>query len=387
MIKRSFFTAEHDSFRTNVRRFIEREITPFHAQWEKDGKTPREVWLKAGELGLFCCNLPVEYGGSGTDWLYNAIVIEELWRAGASGPGTGFMVHSEMVASYIYTWGTEEQKHKWLPRMARGEVIGSIGMSEPGAGSDLQNMTTRAEKKGDDYVINGQKIFITNGMQCDLIVLATKTDPTARKRGISLILVEADRAGFTKGRALDKIGTLAQDTAELFFSDVRVPVSNLLGTEHQGFGMLMTKLAQERLSQAVRSAVVCEAAIDWTVRYTRERKAFGGTIADFQNTQFVMAQLDAETTSLRIFTDWCIERFMAGELDSVNAAKAKLISTELQGKVVDQCLQFFGGYGYMREYPIARAFIDSRVTRIGGGAIEVMKQIIGRALYQANDQR
>jgi len=310
--------------------------------------------------------------------------VEELWRLGLSGPGTGFMVHSEMVASYIRSWGTEDQKRHWLPRMARGEVIGSIGMSEPGAGSDLQNMTTRAERQGDEYVINGQKIFITNGMMCDLLVLAAKTDRDARKNGISLILVEAERPGFVKGRALEKIGTHAQDTAELFFDNVRVPATNLLGQEHNGFRMLMTKLAQERLNQAVRSTIVCESVIDWTVAYTRERKAFGTTISGFQNTQFVLAQLSAETTSLRVFTDWCITQFMAGELGPIDAAKVKLLATELQGKAVDQCLQFFGGYGYMREYPIARAFVDARLTRIGGGAIEIMKQIIGRSLFESD---
>jgi alkylation response protein AidB-like acyl-CoA dehydrogenase len=380
MIKRSFFTEEHDAFRATVRRFVEQEVVPHHAEWERLGHVPREVWRKAGSLGLLCCDIPTQYGGPGGDWLYNVVVIEELWRLGMSGPGTGFMVHSEMVASYIHAWGTEQQKSYWLPRMARGEVIGSIGMSEPGAGSDLQNMQTRADRDQGEYVINGQKIFITNGMQCDLIVLAAKTDKAARKQGISLILVEADRAGFTKGRALEKIGTLAQDTAELFFSDVRVPTSNLLGEEHGGFRMLMTRLAQERLSQAVRSTTVCEAVIDWTVQYTRERKAFGQAIADFQNTQFVLAQLDSETTALRVFTDWCIGQFLTGSLTPVDAAKVKLLTSELQGKAIDQCLQFFGGYGYMREYPIARAFVDARVSRIGGGTIEIMKQIIGRAL-------
>ena len=381
MIKRPFFTDEHQAFRASVRRFIESEIVPHHAEWEKQGRMPREIWLKAGSMGLLCSDLPEEYGGPGGDWLHNVVVVEELWRLGLSGPGTGFLVHSEMVASYIRSWGTEEQKRYWLPRMASGETIGAIGMSEPSGGSDLQSMTTRAQREGDDYVINGQKIFITNGMMCDLLVLAAKTDRDARKNGISLILVEADRPGFVKGRALEKIGTHAQDTAELFFDNVRVPATNLLGQEHAGFRMLMTKLAQERLNQAVRSSTVCEAVIDWTVAYTRERKAFGTTISEFQNTQFVLAQLAAETTSLRIFTDWCITQFMAGELGPIDAAKVKLLSTELQGKAVDQCLQLFGGYGYMREYPIARAFVDARLTRIGGGAIEIMKQIIGRSLF------
>jgi acyl-CoA dehydrogenase len=381
MIKRPFFTEEHQQFRAAVRRFAEKEILPYHADWEREGRMPREIWLKAGAMGLLCSDLPEEYGGPGGDWLHSVIVVEELWRLGLSGPGSGFMVQSEMVASYIRSWGSEEQKRHWLPRMARGESIGAIGMSEPSGGSDLQNMRTRARREGDEYVINGQKIFITNGMMCDVLLLAAKTDPDGRKNGISLILVEAERQGFVKGRALEKIGTHAQDTAELFFDNVRVPVSNRLGEEHKGFRMLMTKLAQERLNQAVRSTTVCEAVIDWTVAYTRDRHAFGTTISEFQNTQFVLAQLATETTSLRVFTDWCITQFLAGELSAVDAAKVKLLSTELQGKLIDQCLQFFGGYGYMREYPIARAFVDARLTRIGGGAIEIMKQIIGRDLF------
>lgn len=380
-IARPFFTEEHNAFRETVRRFVENEIEPYHTQWEIDGKFPRELWLRAGALGILCPSLPEEYGGSGTDWLFNAIVIEELWRAGMSGPGSGFMVQAEMVASYIYSWGTEDQKKTWLPKMARGEIIGAIGMSEPSGGSDLQSMKTRAEHVGNEYVINGQKIFITNGVQCDLLILAAKTDVKDGKRGISLILVEADRQGFHKARALRKVGTHAQDTAELFFEDVHVPVSNLLGEENRGFKMLMTKLAQERLSQAIRSTTVCEAAIEWTVRYTRDRQAFGKAVSDFQNTRFVLAQLDAETTCARVFTDWCIKRFMDGELSPIEAAKAKIISTELQAKVLDQCLQFFGGYGYMLEYPIARAFIDARMTRIGGGTIEIMKQIISNDLF------
>lgn len=380
-MKRSFFTDEHHAFRDAVRRFATTEIVPYHAEWERQGHMPRDLWLKAGSMGLLCCDIPEAYGGPGGDWLHSVIVLEELWRLGLSGPGSGFLVQSDVVASYILAWGTEEQKHQWLPKMASGEVIGAIGMSEPSGGSDLQNMTTRAERTGAEYVINGQKIFITNGMMCDLLILAAKTDREGKKNGISLVLVEADRAGFVKGRALDKIGTHAQDTAELFFDNVRVPVTNLLGQEGQGFRMLMTKLAQERLAQAVRSTTVCEAAIEWTVAYTRDRKAFGTTISGFQNTQFVLAQLSAETTSMRVFTDWCIARFLEGELSPVDAAKVKLLSTELQGKVVDQCLQLFGGYGYMREYPIARAFVDSRLTRIGGGSIEIMKQIIGRSLF------
>jgi alkylation response protein AidB-like acyl-CoA dehydrogenase len=277
----------------------------------------------------------------------------------------------------------EELKKAWLPRMVSGDAIGALGMTEPSGGSDVQNIKTRAIKDGDHYVVNGQKIFISNGVCCDFVVLATKTDPAARAKGISLMLVEADRSGFKKGRNLEKIGAHAADLAELFFADVHVPVSNLVSEEGGGFGMLMARLVQERLAQAIRSTSVCEAVIDWTIKYTSERKAFGQTIGDFQNTQFVLAQLHTETTAARVFTDWSIRRFMDGTLSSVDAAKVKLLTSTLQGKVVDCCLQFFGGYGYMREYPIARAFVDSRLVRIGGGAVEVLKQIIGRDLFKA----
>jgi alkylation response protein AidB-like acyl-CoA dehydrogenase len=379
MTARSLFTAEHEAFRDTVRSFVETEIAPHHAQWEKDGVVPKSAWLKAGSLGLLCCDLPEQYGGSGADWLYNAVVIEELARAGMSGPG--FMIHSEMVAPYILSWGSEELKQTWLPKMARGEAIGAIAMTEPAAGSDLKGIRTRARREGDDYVIDGQKVYISNGQSCTFTVTACKTDPNAGAKGVSLILIEAEREGFKRGRNLDKIGMKAQDTSELFYSNIRVPIGNRLGEENKGFAMLMTKLARERLTQAVRSTVVAEQAIRWTVDYTSERKAFGGTIADFQNTQFVLAALDAETTAIRVFVDWCMARFMKDELTPVDAAKAKLLATDLQCKVVDQCLQFFGGYGYMTEYPIARAYIDARVTRIAGGAVEVMKQIIGRDLF------
>lgn len=381
MLDRELFSAEHELFRNTVRRFVELEIAPHHDRWEAEGKVPREVWRRAGETGLLCCNLPETYGGAGCDWLYNVVVIEEFWRAGMSGPGAGFMVQSEMVAPYVLAWASEELKQRWLPAMVRGEAIGAIGMTEPGAGSDLKNIRTRAVRDGDEYVIDGQKVYISNGQNCDFIVLATKTDMAAKSKGMSLILVEADRPGFVKGRNLQKIGLKAQDTSELFFSDVRVPISNRLGEEGAGFRMLMEKLAHERLSQAVRSTAVCEAAIAWTVDYTRDRKAFGGTIADFQNTQFVVADLAAETSAIRALTDWCIRRFLSGGLDPVEAAKAKLLATEMQGKTIDRCLQFFGGYGYMLEYPIARAFIDARVSRIAGGASEVMRQIIARDLF------
>jgi acyl-CoA dehydrogenase len=378
-MNRTLFSSEHEMFRESVRGFIEAEMVPFHAEWEKAQRVPREVWLKAGAAGMLCCDMPERYGGFGADWLYNVVVIEELAKAGMSGPG--FMIHSEMVAPYVFAWGSEELKEKWLPRMVSGEAIGAVAMTEPGAGSDLKAIRTRAVRADDDYIINGQKTYISNGQNCDFALLACKTDPEAGAKGVSIILVPADTPGFERGRNLEKIGLKAQDTSELFFADVRVPVANRLGDEGAGFKMLMTKLAQERLTQAIRSICVCEAAIRWTVDYTSERKAFGGTIADFQNTQFVLAQLAAETTALRVFTDSCIAAHLRGELSAVDAAKVKLLVTDLHNKVVNECLQFFGGYGYMTEYPIARAFIDARITRIAGGASEVMKQIIGRDLF------
>ena len=376
---RTLFSHEHEIFRDAVGAFADRELVPFHAQWEEQKQVPREAWRKAGAAGLLCPDTAEQYGGFGADWLYNVVVIEELAKRGLSGPG--FMIHSEMVAPYIRAWGSEALKAHWLPKMVTGEAIGAVAMTEPGAGSDLKEIGTRAVRDGDDYVINGQKTYISNGQNCDFVLLACKTDPAAKAKGVSIILVEADRPGFVRGRNLDKIGLKAQDTSELFFEDVRVPVANRLGDEGGGFTMLMTKLAHERLTQAIRSICVAEAAIQWTVDYTSERRAFGGTLADFQNTQFVLAQLAAETTAMRVFTDWCIARHLEGALDPVMAAKVKLTVTDLHNKVVNECLQFFGGYGYMTEYPIARAFIDARITRIAGGASEIMKQIIARDLF------
>lgn len=383
MVTRTLFSAEHHQFRESVRRFVQTELVPHHAEWERNKIVPREVWRKAGAMGMLCCNVPEAYGGAGADWLYNVVVIEELARENLSGPG--FMVHSEMAAPYILSWGSEELKRAWLPKMVAGEAIGAIGMTEPSAGSDAKNIRMRAVRDGDEYVLDGQKVYISNGQNADIVMTCCKTDPDAGARGVTLIVVETDRPGFTRGRNLDKIGLKAQDTSELFYAGVRVPVGNRLGEEGRGFAMMMTKLAQERLTQAIRSIVVAERAIRWTVEYTRERKAFDGTIADFQNTQFVLAALDAETTGLRIFVDWCIARFLEGELSPTDAAKVKLLVTDLHCKVVDQCLQFFGGYGYMTEYPIARAYVDARITRIAGGAAEVMKQIIARDLFARAD--
>ncbi|MFZ9624046.1 MAG: acyl-CoA dehydrogenase family protein [Burkholderiaceae bacterium] len=378
MIPRTLFDADHEVFRTTVQRFIAERVTPHHAQWEKDGEVPRTLWREAAQAGLLCCNVSTDYGGMGGDFLHSTILIEEFARAGATGPT--FYLHSDIVAPYLVDFGTEEQKRTWLPRMASGEVVCALGMSEPSGGSDVQAMRTQAIRDGDHYVINGQKVFITNGHSADLLLLACKTDPKARAKGVSLILVETDRAGFTRGRRLEKIGCKAQDTAELFFSDLRVPVSNRLGGEGEGFAMLMTQLAQERLIQAIRAVASSEAAIVWTRDYAVGREMFGQTLADFQNTRFQLAELHAEVLAQRVFVDRAIELHLRGELDATDAAAAKLTTTELQGRVMDRCLQLFGGWGYMWEYPIARAYADARMCRIGGGSAEVMKQIIGNAL-------
>lgn len=376
---RTLFSEEHELFRRTIRRFVEDELLPNHSQWEKSGVVPREVWRRAGEMGMLCPNVPEDYGGPGADWLYNVVVIEELARAGITGPG--FMVHSEMVAPYILAFGSEETKGEWLPKMVSGEAIGALAITEPGAGSDAKNIRTRAIRRDDGYEIHGQKVYISNGQLADVVVLACKTDPNAGAKGVSLIVVDADQPGFKRGRNLEKIGLKAQDTSEIFLEGVRANVGSLLGEEGAGFAMMMTKLAQERLTQAVRSICVCESAIAWTVLYTSDRKAFGTTIGDFQNTRFVLAELAAETLCARTFTDWCIGQFICANLSPVDAAKVKLVVTNLHCKVVDHCLQFFGGYGYMTEYPIARAYIDARITRIAGGAAEVMKQMIGRDLF------
>ncbi|SEB22101.1 acyl-CoA dehydrogenase family protein [Variovorax sp. YR216] len=379
MFKRDLFNADHEAFRDMVRRFIDNEIAPHHAQWEADGVVPRDLWLKAGEAGMLCCTVPEQYGGAGADYLFDVIVFEEMARSGYTGPG--FMIHCDLVATYIASFGSEAQKKKWLPLMVQGKAIGSLGMTEPHAGSDLKAIRTRAVRDGDDFVISGQKVFISNGQLCDVIVLATKTDSTAGAKGVTLFLVDTSLPGFRRGKNLHKLGMKAQDTSELFFDEVRVPASAMLGEEGRGFELMMTKLAQERLAQAIRSATVAETVIDWTIEYTAGRKAFGKTIGDFQNTQFKLAELRTEAVVGRQFTDQCIRRFMAGELDAVDAAMAKMWLSNMHCKVVDECLQLFGGWGYMWEYPIARAYADARIVKIAGGSIEVMKHIIGRQLF------
>jgi acyl-CoA dehydrogenase len=385
VIPRTLFQPEHEIFRDSVRRFIAEAITPHHAEWEKAGIVPRELWLKAGAEGFLCTEVPDEYGGAGGDFLFGAIMVEEMARAGATGPT--FYLHSEIISPYLVHYGTEEQKRRWLPAMARGEVITALGMSEPSGGSDLAAIKTTAIRDGDDYVVNGQKVFITSGHNADLLVLACKTDPRAGAKGISLLLVETDRPGFTRGRKLEKIGCKAQDTSELFFQDMRVPVANLLGQEGRGFYQLMQELPQERLVQGIRAVAAAEAAIEWTLDYAVQRKMFGQTLADFQNTRFRLAEMRAETLAQRVFLDRCIELHLARQLTAVDAAMLKLTTTELQGRVMDQCLQLFGGWGYMWEFPIARAFVDARLGRIGGGSVEVMKEIIARDMLPGNARR
>ena len=380
MFKRELFNEDHEAFRDMVRRFIENEIAPHHAAWEASGMVSRELWLKAGAAGMLCCTVPEEYGGAAADYLFDVVVFEEMARSGFTGPG--FMIHCDLVATYIASFGSEAQKKMWLPKMVTGEAIGSLGMTEPHAGSDLKAIRTKAVRDGDEYVISGQKVFISNGQLCDVIVLATKTDSTAGAKGVTLFLVDTSLPGFRRGKNLHKLGMKAQDTSELFFDEVRVPAAAMLGEEGKGFELMMTKLAQERLAQAIRSAEVAETVVEWTIDYTANRKAFGKTIADFQNTQFKLAELKTEAVVGRQFVDKCIANFMKGELDAVDAAMAKMWLSNMHCKVVDECLQLFGGWGYMWEYPIARAYADARVVRIAGGSVEVMKQIIGRSLFE-----
>ena len=379
MIKRELFNGDHDAFRDMVRKFIENEIAPHHAAWERDGIVSRELWLKAGAAGMLCCTIPEEYGGAGADYLFDVVVFEEMARSGYTGPG--FMIHCDLVATYVKSFGSEAQKKHWLPKMVAGQSIGSLGMTEPHAGSDLKAIRTKAVRDGDDFVISGQKVFISNGQLCDVIVLATKTDSAAGAKGVTLFLVDTSLPGFRKGKNLQKLGMKGQDTSELFFDDVRVPASAMLGEEGKGFELMMTKLAQERLAQAIRSATVAETVVEWTVDYTANRKAFGKTIGDMQNTQFKLAELKTEAVVGRQFVDKCIEIFMKGELDAVDAAMAKMWLSNMHCKVVDECLQLFGGWGYMWEYPIARAYADARIVKIAGGSIEVMKHIIGRQMF------
>ncbi|GAA6151795.1 acyl-CoA dehydrogenase family protein [Pseudoteredinibacter isoporae] len=378
MIPRTVYEPEHELFRESVRKFLEVEAAPYHAQWEKDGQVDRALWNKAGEQGFLAPTIPEEYGGVGVDFRYNAIVDEEVSRAGLSGIGWG--LHSDIGVPYILNYGSEELKQKYMPKCVSGDIVTAIAMTEPGAGSDLQGVKTSAVLDGDEWVINGSKTFITNGQHADLVIVVAKTDPEAGAKGTSLILVEAGTPGFEKGTNLEKIGMKAQDTSELFFQDVRVPKGNLLGEEGMGFIYLMQELPQERLSVGVNAIASARSILDQTVEYVKERKAFGRSVATFQNTQFKLAELDTEITSAQVFVDRCLELHVEGKLDVPTAAKLKLLSTDLQCKVIDECLQLHGGYGYMWEYPVARAYADARIQKIYAGTNEIMKLIIGRTL-------
>jgi acyl-CoA dehydrogenase len=377
-ITRTIFREDHEMLRTTVRRFLEKECTPKQAEWDKNGRVDRETWLKAGREGLLCLTLPTEYGGGGGDFGHAAIFNEEINRAGLSAPGFG--VHSDIIAPYIARIGNEEQKQKWLPRVCSGEYILAIGMTEPGTGSDLKSVRTSAVRDGDEYVINGSKTFISNGLNADLIIVVCKTDPAAGSRGVSLIVVEATREGFRRGRKLDKVGMHGQDTAELFFDNVRVPVTNRLGDEGKGFSYLMSELPQERLSIAIGAAAKLEACLEHTLNYVKDRKAFNQTVWDFQNTKFKLADIKAQATAVRLMVDHYLAEHVRRRLTLEEAAIAKLFATESLGKALDDMVQLHGGYGYMLEYPVARAFADARVNRIYGGTSEVMRDLISRKL-------
>ncbi len=378
-MQRTLFDADHQAFRDTCRAFCEKEIAPFHAEWEEAGIVPREVWERAGSHGLLGFSVPAEYGGGGVrDFRFNTVLNEELTRVAATG--VGFSVHVDINGGYLLDLTTDEQKDRWLPGYADGRLITAIAMTEPGAGSDLQGISTTAVRDGDDFVLTGQKTFISNGINADLVIVVARTDPDAGHEGISLVMVERDMAGFGRGRNLDKIGLKAQDTAELFFDQVRVPAANLLGEPGQGFVYLMQNLPQERLCIAVTAVAACERVLGQTMDYVRSRTAFGRSVGSFQANRFTLAELVTEVDIARVYVDRCIEQHLGGGLSATDAAKAKWWTTELQKRVVDQCLQLFGGYGYMSEYPIARAFLDTRVQTIYGGTTEVMKEIIGRDL-------
>jgi acyl-CoA dehydrogenase len=374
---RTVLREDHEQFRVQVRRFVEREIAPFHAQWEEQGLVPQSVWRKAGEAGLLCCTLPQPYGGGG-DFGHSAVVIEELARVNATG--VGFSLHSDVVAPYLLAYGSEAQQQRWLPRMASGELIGAIAMTEPDAGSDVKAVRTHARVEGDHYVLNGQKTYISNGIHAGLVIVVAKTDPQLAAKGMSLLCVEDGMPGFSRSPPMRKIGLKGQDTAELFFQDVRVPLTNRLGEENKGFGYLMHQLAQERLIIAIRAAASIETFLDRTLAYTRDRKAFGQSVFSYQNTRFRLAEAKAQATMLRVFVDHCLELHLQGQLNAERAAMAKLNASEMQNKLLDEFLQMHGGQGYMVESGIGSAWVDARIARIYGGSNEIMKEIIARGL-------
>jgi acyl-CoA dehydrogenase len=372
---------ELELFRENVKRFVDAEVTPNYEQWEHEEIFPRELWNKLGEQGLLAVDIPENYGGFGTDFLFSMVIQEEFAKANCGAVGGPMAVHSDIVAHYVLNNGTQEQKLNYLPKMVSGECVGAVAMTEPGAGSDLQAVRTTAKRDGDDYVINGSKTFITNGQHCDMVIVVARTNlEVSGAKGTTLFMVDTTTPGFQRGRNLEKIGLHASDTSELFFEDVRVPASAILGELDRGFAVLMSELQRERLSLAIGAVAAAEGVLADTVEYVKERKAFGAPIADLQNTKFKMAEVATEIRIHRSFIEECKRLFMAGELDVATVSMAKLSATEMQGRVADTCLQLHGGYGYMREYGVSRAFVDARVQRIYGGTSEIMKELISRSV-------
>jgi alkylation response protein AidB-like acyl-CoA dehydrogenase len=380
-VKRTIFETEHRDYRESVRRFLAAEVVPHHVQWEREGIVPRELFAKAARQGMLAMSVPERYGGAGVeDFRFNQIVVEEVGYAGVAGSGLGITLHNDICLPYFLAYCTEEQRERWLPGIADGSLITALAMTEPGIGSDLASMTASARREDDHYVVNGAKTFITNGINADLVIVALKTDPSERHRGISLLVVERGMAGFERGCNLEKVGMHAQDTAELFFADVQVPLENLLGAEGKGFQYLVSNLAQERLSIAIAGVAAAQAALDWTLAYVKERTAFGQPVGSFQAARFALAEIKTEVELATVFVDQAVMALGREELSAEDAAMAKWWCTELQGRAVDRCVQLHGGYGYMLEYPIARAYADARVTRIYGGTTEIMKEIVGRSL-------
>jgi alkylation response protein AidB-like acyl-CoA dehydrogenase len=380
-VKRTIFEHEHRDYRESARRFIAAEVVPHHERWEREGIVPRELFAKAAARGMLAMAVPEQFGGAGVDdFRFNQILVEEVAYAGAAGSGLGITLHNDICLPYFLAYCDEEQRARWLPGIADGTLITALAMTEPGIGSDLASMSASARREHDHYVVNGAKTFITNGINADLVIVAVKTDPSQRHRGISLLVVERGMEGFERGRNLDKLGMHAQDTAELFFADVRVPAENLLGEEGGGFAQLVANLAQERLSIAIAGVAAAQAALDWTLDYVKQRTAFGQPVGSFQASRFALAEIKTEVELATAFVDQAVMALVRGELSAEDAAMAKWWCTELQGRVVDRCVQLHGGYGYMLEYPIARAYADARVTRIYGGTTEIMKEIVGRSL-------
>ena len=380
MIPRTVYSKEHEMFRDAFRKFLEVEVAPYHDQWEEDGQVSREVWRKAGEQGFLGPTVPEKFGGLGLDFGYNCIISEEVCYGGYSG--LGLALHSDLVLPYLYEYGSEQLIQKYMPRLLSGEFISAIAITEPGAGSDMKSLRTTAIREGDHYVLNGSKTYITNGAMANIAIVVAKTDPDAGAKGVSLLFVETNSPGFEKGKKLKKLGMKAQDTSEIFFNNVKVPVENLIGEEGRGFGYLMHNLSQERLTCSVAAVAGSRRALDEALKFVRERIVFGEPLANFQNTQFKLAEIDAEITQAQVFVDRCIELFMQDKLDGATAAKAKLLTTDMQGRTVDTVLQLHGGAGYMWEYPISRLFADARVMRIFAGSNEVMKMIISRELLK-----